>query len=137
MLLIRKSFLDEMVCHCLDGYALEACGLLSGVREADGTTVVSGVFPATNVAASARVYELDPKAMLAADRAAEAAGAEVVGVYHSHTHTDPKPSPTDIAQAPDPAWHYVLVSLRDTHPSVRSWTIDGGKIQEEPVVLQW
>jgi hypothetical protein len=30
----------------------------------------------------------------------------------------------------------VLVSLRDVHPSVRSWRIEGGKISEEPVVLQ-
>ena len=41
---------------------------------------------------------------------------EIIGVFHSHTHTDAYPSPTDVAQAPDPDWHYVLVSLRDTHP---------------------
>ena len=69
--------------------------------------------------------------------AAEAAGGQLIGVYHSHTHTDPRPSPTDVAQAPDPDWHYVLVSLRDVHPSVRSWRIRDGKIIEEPLVLQW
>ena len=33
--------------------------------------------------------------------------------FHSHTHSEAYPSPTDVAQAPDPTWHYVLVSLRD------------------------
>ena len=126
-----------MVCHCLDGYPLEACGLLAGVAGEDGNAEARAFFPTENLAASARVYEVEPRGLLRADREAEAAGMQLIGVYHSHTHTDAKPSPTDIAQAPDPGWHYVLVSLRDTAPSVRSWRIEGGKITEEPVVLQW
>jgi len=137
VLTIRGKVLEEMVCHCLDGYPLEACGLLAGTASDDRSAVVTSVYPAENVARSARLYEVDPRAMLRADRAAEEAGHEVLGVYHSHTHTDPRPSPTDVEQAPDPGWHYVLVSFRDVHPSVRSWLIRAGKIEEEPVVLQW
>ena len=70
-----------------------------------------------------------------ADRDAEAHGVEIIGVFHSHTHTDAYPSPTDVAQAPDPGWHYVLVSLRDTHPVVRSYAIVDGGIDEESVVV--
>ena len=64
-----------------------------------------------------------PREHLRADRDAEARGIEIIGVFHSHTHTDAYPSPTDVAQAPDPGWHYVLVSLRDTHPTLRSYRI--------------
>jgi proteasome lid subunit RPN8/RPN11 len=60
------------------------------------------------------------------DRAAQALGADIMGVFHSHTHTDAYPSPTDVAQALDPGWHYVLVSLRDTHPVVRSYPSSTG-----------
>ncbi len=126
-----------MLSHCLDGYPFEACGLLAGTAPDPGTAEATSCHPALNIAASARVYEVEPKGLLVADRAAEAAGGQIVGVYHSHTHTDAAPSPTDVAQAPDPEWHYVLVSLRDVHPSVRSWRIRGGKTEEEPVVLQW
>ncbi|MEZ5237610.1 MAG: Mov34/MPN/PAD-1 family protein [Microthrixaceae bacterium] len=52
---------------------------------------------------------------------------------HSHTHTDPYPSPTDVEQAPDPAWHYAIVSLRDDVPMLRSFRIVQGGITEEPV----
>ena len=127
-----------MTCHALDGYPLEVCGLLIGTPH-DGAvaTDVTSVEPTDNVAGSSRVYEIAPKALLEVDRRAEASGAQIVGVYHSHTHTDAKPSPTDIAQAPDPTWHYVLVSLRDEHPCVRSWKIDSGNIEEEEVVVKW
>ena len=136
MLLIRKKFLDEMVAHSLQGYPLEACGLLAGTVAGDGTAHIDSVYPTENVAGSARIYEVDPRAMLRADREAQEAGCEVIGVYHSHTHTDAKPSPTDIRQAPDPDWHYVLVSLRDDHPSVRSWKIRDGEAEEEEIVLE-
>jgi proteasome lid subunit RPN8/RPN11 len=89
-----------------------------------------------NVAASARVYTVDPRQHLRADRDAEDRGLTIIGVFHSHTHTDAYPSPTDVAQAPDPGWHYVLVSLRDVVPVVRSYRIVDGLIQEEPVVLE-
>ena len=137
MLVVEKKILAAVVADALDGYPLEACGLLGGTVDEQGTARVTACYPTVNVAASARIYEVEPRGLLRADRAAEAAGGQLIGVYHSHTHTDAQPSPTDIAQAPDPDWHYVLVSLRDVHPSVRSWRIQSGKITEEPVVLQW
>jgi proteasome lid subunit RPN8/RPN11 len=79
------------------------------------------------------VYTVDPKEHLRAERHAEDLGLELIGVAHSHTHTDAYPSPTDVAQAPDPTWHYVIVSLRDDAPVVRSYRIVDGAITEEPV----
>jgi [CysO sulfur-carrier protein]-S-L-cysteine hydrolase len=122
----------EMVGHCLSGLPDEACGLLVGPYGGEEAT---HLFPTRNAAASALVYEIDPKEMLGVDRAAQKLGADIMGVFHSHTHTDAYPSPTDVAQALDPGWHYVLVSLRDTHPVVRSYAIVGGVITEEPVAV--
>jgi [CysO sulfur-carrier protein]-S-L-cysteine hydrolase len=135
MLHLGKDLLDEMIRHSLDAYPLEACGLLIGTPGENGTARAESAFPAENVAGSARVYELDPRAYLRADRQAESTGCQIIGVYHSHTHTDPMPSRTDIQQAPDPDWHYVLVSLRDVHPSVRSWRTSGGTMAEEQIVV--
>jgi len=41
---------------------------------------------------------------------------------------------SDVASAPDPDWHYVVVSLRDT-PVARSFRIREGNIAEEPLVV--
>jgi proteasome lid subunit RPN8/RPN11 len=135
MLVLPTAVRDEMVAACLDGYPLEVCGLLGGTEDQDATAILAS-YPAHNAAASSRVYTVEPRDLLRADRAAEDAGWSLVGVWHSHTHTDAYPSPTDIAQAPDPDWHYVLISLRDTEPVVRSYRIRDGETEEEPVVLQ-
>ena len=130
MLRIRAQAHAEMVAHCWAGLPLEACGLLAGTGD-DATWC----YPTVNAAQSAVVYTVDPKGFLLADRDAEASGLSILGVFHSHTHTAAYPSPTDVAQAPDPAWHYVLVSLAEGAPAVRSYRIVDGKILEEPVVL--
>jgi proteasome lid subunit RPN8/RPN11 len=138
MLLLAPGAFAAMVAHCLDGAPLEACGLLAGATgdTDDAPARVAEVVAAHNRAASARVYTVEPRDLLRADRRAEELGGGLLGVYHSHTHTDAYPSPTDVAAAPDPAWHYVLVSLRDTEPVVRSYRIRDGKIEEEQVVLE-
>jgi [CysO sulfur-carrier protein]-S-L-cysteine hydrolase len=125
--------LNEMIAHAYDGLPNEACGLLVG-RPLDDTAVR---FVATrNVAESSRVYTIDPLEQMKAERAADADRLEVIGVMHSHTHTTAYPSPTDVAQAEwlDPAWHFVIVSLRDEAPSTRSYRIVDGEITEEPIV---
>jgi len=155
VLVLSGSVYHEMVAGCLDAWPLEACGLIAGPDAGQGapmpgpggrhhpapggdasadTAVVC--YPATNTARSSRVYTVAPKDLLRADRHAEDAGMEILGVWHSHTHTDAWPSPTDVAQAPDPQWHYVVVSLRDVHPVVRSYRITDGRIEEERLALQ-
>jgi proteasome lid subunit RPN8/RPN11 len=88
-----------------------------------------------NVAHSAKVYEIDSKVMLRASRESDANGSVILGVFHSHTHSEAYPSPTDVAQAPDSTWHYVLVSLRDVPTVIRSYRIVEGVVSEEDVSL--
>lgn len=121
-----------MVAQAYDGLPDEACGLLAGPPGAGRCTAF---YPCQNAAASSRVYTIDPKDHLRADRDAEAKGLEIIGVMHSHTHTEAYPSPTDVAQAPDPGWHYVIVSLRAEAPTLRSYRIIDGAIAEEVVSL--
>jgi len=133
MLRLPAPVYTQIVGHCLSGLPDEACGLLGG----DPTTgAVARCYPTRNLAASAKLYTVDPKQHLQADRDAEANGMVIMGVFHSHTHTDAYPSPTDVAQAPDPGWHYVLVSLRDTHPMLRSYRDVGQRLNEEPVIIE-
>jgi [CysO sulfur-carrier protein]-S-L-cysteine hydrolase len=135
--LSRQSYL-EIVGHLYDGLPDEACGLLGGRPGVgpvpDGRADV--FYPCRNAAASSRVYTVDGRDHLRADRDAEDRGLEIIGVVHSHTHTEAYPSPTDVAQAPDPAWHYVIVSLKREAPVLRSYRITDGTITEESVGLE-
>lgn len=130
MLAFRNRTFAEMIGHAYDGYPLEACGLLVGIGEH-----VDRFVACTNEAASARVYTVPPKELLRAEREAEDAGMEIIGVFHSHTHSEPYPSPTDVEQAPDPGWHYVIVSLKREAPEVRSYRIVDKSTTEEPVAI--
>jgi [CysO sulfur-carrier protein]-S-L-cysteine hydrolase len=134
----RSEYL-KLIAHCYDGLPDEACGLLAG-RLQPGTLVPDGridvVYPTVNADASARTYSVDSRDLIRSVRAAEAQGLELVGVFHSHTHTDAWPSPTDVRQAMEPTWLYVIVSLKDGDPVLRSFRITDGKIQETPVVLE-
>jgi [CysO sulfur-carrier protein]-S-L-cysteine hydrolase len=121
---------SSMLGHAYDGLPDEACGLLAGPP---GTNRVIAFYPCRNAAESSRVYTIDPKDHLRADRDADGRGLEINGVMHSHTHTEAYPSPTDVEQAPDPGWHYVIVSLRQDAPVLRSYRIREGEVHEEVV----
>ncbi len=133
MLSLTEETWLQMVGHAYDGLPEEACGLLAGRIVADPKVEV--FYPCGNVAESSRVYTIDPKDHLRADRDAEGRGLEILGVMHSHTHTDAYPSATDLAQAPDPGWHYVIVSLRQEAPVLRSYRIVDERSSEEPVTV--
>ena len=133
MLRLSATAYATILGHAYDGLPDEACGLLLG----DPSRGTAAMFhPTANAASSSRIYSIGPRDFLAADEAADEAGLAVVGVVHSHTHTDAYPSPTDVEQAPDPAWHYVIVSLRDDAPVLRSYRIDDGTVVEEPVRIE-
>ena len=130
MLALSNIAFAEMIGHAYDVYPLEACGLLVGRGDR-----VDRFVACTNEAASARIYAIPAKELLMAERAAEDDGLEIIGVFHSHTHSEPYPSPTDVEQAPDPGWHYVIVSLKREAPETRSYRIGNTAVSEERVAV--
>ena len=137
MIEISRSAYAQMVGAALDAYPLEACGLIAGPPAAGGGAGDRApvFYPCANVAESARVYTIDPMDHLRAERDADDRDFEINGVVHSHTHSEPYPSPTDVAAAPDPSWHYVIVSLKRDAPEARSYRIVDGEITEEPIAI--
>ena len=129
---------ETIISHCFNGFPDEACGLLAGPLASDGsagTGEVSVAYPCENADRSARTYTVDSRDYLRSMRDAEGRGDEIIGVWHSHTHTDAYPSSTDVRQAVDPAWLYVIVSLRDNAPVLRAYRIRKDKIAEVAVAL--
>ena len=129
MLRLEPRHRDAMIATAIRALPNEGCGLLVGRADE-----VVEVVASPNVADSARLYEIDPRVLLRTFREAEARGLEVIGVFHSHTHSAAYPSPTDVAQAPDPDWHYVLVSLAEAQSDVRDYRIAEGAVAEEEIV---
>ena len=132
MLTLTSVQRDNIVATCIRALPNEGCGLLLGTLEG----MVSEVLPSPNVAESAKLYEIDSRVLLRAYRRSEEMGLSVIGVFHSHTHSEAYPSPIDVAQAPDPTWHYVLVSLRDVPSVIRSFHVTEGVVDEEQISIQ-
>ena len=126
-LVITDQVREAMADLAVREYPLEACGLMAG---APGSNEIVRFFPCRNADQSARVYTIDPRDHLRAERTAEDEGLEIRGVMHSHTHTEAYPSPTDVAAAPDPDWHYLIVTLKRETPEMRTFRIRGGQITE-------
>lgn len=132
MLTLDRTTYLRILAHALTEAPLECCGLLVGDP---ATGVVARYEPCRNAAASSRVYTVEPRDQLRATRQAEDDGFDIIGVLHSHTHTPPYPSVTDVSQAPDPSWHYAIVSLQWDEPSLRSYRIAAGVVIEEPIAI--
>jgi proteasome lid subunit RPN8/RPN11 len=135
VLLLRESAWLAMVGHAWDELPNEACGLLGGNATAG---IAERFVPCRNADASSRTFSLGPDAWQKVDDEIEGRGLQVLGVVHSHTHTEAYPSPTDIDQAGNPflaGWRWLLVSLRQPEPVVRSYLIEDGTVTEEEISL--
>jgi len=119
---VRRVIFD----HCRRCYPEEACGLLAG----DGRGGVVAAYPTANVDHSRDRFTVDPVEHFEAWRHAEAAGRELVGVYHSHPASVAVPSEHDVSGALDPAWLYLIVGPMDGEPELRAFWITGGVVRE-------
>lgn len=93
-LTLSRAQWEAMRAHVEAEAPLEACGLLGG---RDG--VVQAVIPVTNAERSPVRFRMEPGEQLRAFEQLEAAGLEVVGIFHSHPQGPAVPSPADIAEA--------------------------------------
>lgn len=132
VLRLDRDAFDAICSLAFREYPLEMCGLIAG---AHGDDHAAAFYPCRNDAESAKVYTVNPLDYMRAEDHADDSGWVINGVVHSHTHSEPYPSPTDIGQAPDPAWHYVIVSLKRDAPELRSYRIVDGEVTEESVEL--
>lgn len=110
-------------------YPEEACGLLLG-RAAE----VQQAWSLRNVAADRRQhYAFDPIEYMQAERQADAAGLQVLGVWHSHPDNPPVPSALDQAEA-WPGWSYVIIGTSaDGITGLRSWRLQAEAFLEEVI----
>jgi len=132
-IVIPSSVLEQITQLALAETPLECCGFLVGDF---GSDVATEFHACRNIAQSKIIYTVDPRDHLRIELDAESRGLAIIGVVHSHTHTEPYPSQTDVGQAPDPAWHYVIIGLKDPEPKIRSYRIVDREISESQIVSQ-
>jgi len=107
-LTISRALIEEMRAIAGASPNLEVCGLLLGPGD-----IVENLYPCDNVATDpADSFEIDPRALIAAHRAARNGGPSVLGHYHSHPRGPARPSLRDAAAA-EPGSLWVILGDRD------------------------
>jgi desampylase len=92
---------------------LECCGLLLG-RGGE----VERVERAANVATDPeRHFEIDPAALIDAERQARQGGPAIIGYFHSHPNGRAEPSPDDAASASADGRYWLIIA----NGEITSW----------------
>jgi proteasome lid subunit RPN8/RPN11 len=60
-------------------------------------------------------------------------GLTLLGNFHSHPASPARPSAEDIRLAFDPSLSYIIISLKNPEPVLKSFIIRSGAAEEEPV----
>lgn len=95
MVRIARSAHDAILNEAEHSPQSEVCGLLIGTGE-----TIEVAVPAPNVAENQRrMFEIDPKTLLAEHRRARTQGHRILGHYHSHPGGRSTPSLRDAANA--------------------------------------
>jgi proteasome lid subunit RPN8/RPN11 len=106
--------------HGRDAYPHECCGALIG---RDGIVTSTSPLPNVTDEGPRRRFRVSDKDYLAVQRAADAAGDELIGFYHSHPDHPAVPSQYDLDHA-FPSFAYVIVSVvAGEAGDLRSWTL--------------
>jgi len=130
MLIIRQQTWDQLISLAREGLPLEVCGYL-----AEGNGVIEEIFPIKNTDASAVHYTMDPEDQFRAIRQIRDQGLRLRSAYHSHPNTLARPSAEDIRLAYDESLIYVIISLKNNQPEVKSFIIRGGAATEEGIQI--
>ena len=105
----------------------------SSAARSDGARQIESAEPLANVAAAEvrpHYFALDPLALMRAERAADAAGRRVLGIYHSHPNGVCRPSETDRREA-WPWYSYLIVAPEGDGWTAGSWRLADGRMVPE------
>ena len=127
---INPDVYDGLVAHARREAPLEACGYLG---EREGLSVRQ--YTMRNIDESGVHFTFDPQEQFDMVRTARAEGLKMAAVYHSHPATPARPSAEDIRLAYDPRLSYVVISLCQECPAVRSFRIVNGVATEQPISI--
>jgi proteasome lid subunit RPN8/RPN11 len=132
MITLTRKIHDEMIAHAKAGYPNEACGILAGKKEGEGSIF----FPMKNTDESAISYFMEPKEQLQVFKRMRELNLVMTGIFHSHVASVAYPSQKDVRLAYYPEASYLIVSLSHSNaPNLRSYKIVDEKVTEEEIRL--
>jgi len=130
MISIKRDVYNQIIAHAKADLPNEACGYLAGL---DG--VVTLGYQLTNIDHSPEHFSFDPSEQFKTVKDARSKGLQILANYHSHPETPSRPSQEDIRLAFDPDISYIIISLAENEPVVKSFRIVNGAVTNEELII--
>jgi proteasome lid subunit RPN8/RPN11 len=130
-LLIPSEIYEEMIAHCKEGLPYEACGILAGTD-----AEVKRIYRMKNIENSPVSYMMDPSEQFRVMKDMRSKGDSMLAIFHSHPCAAAYPSAKDVSLAFYDDVVYIIVSLADTVPVIKGYTITDGKVEEIEIITE-
>lgn len=121
--------------HCLGQLPNEACGLLAG-RIEDKKKMVEKIYLLSNIDQSPEHFSMDPKEQFGAIKDMRANDLILLGNFHSHPSSPARPSEEDIRLAFEPDKSYLILSLAEENPILKSFMINNSQVTNEELIVE-
>ena len=132
---LPKEEYQKLLAHAKACLPEEACGLIAG-KIAEGEKYIEKVYLLPNVDHSPAHFTIAPQDQLNAILDMRKNGLQPLGNWHSHPETPSRPSEEDKRLAYDPTASYLILSLAEDVPVLRSFSITGDLAEREELIIK-
>ncbi len=139
---IKRSDFNSIYEHAISVAPEEACGLIAGTDNEDGSRDIQKVYILTNIDHTNEHFTIDPKDQLKTIKEMRENGLKPLGNWHSHPESPSRPSEEDKRLANDSKASYLILSLMEEgNPVLNAFhveTVDGEKTvrKEELIIME-
>ena len=110
---LKQSDFDSMYEYAMKERPDEACGLIAGIENEDGSRDIQKVYLLTNKDHTNEHFSIDPREQLKAVKDMRQNGLKPLGNWHSHPESPSRPSEEDKKLANDSSASYLILSLQE------------------------
>jgi proteasome lid subunit RPN8/RPN11 len=133
---IASADVELLLQHAKKNFPEEACGLIAGTEDEDGNRSIQRVYLLTNIDHSREHFSLDPMEQLQAVKDMRKNGYTPLGNWHSHPESPSRPSEEDIRLSYDSNASYMILSLMEEEPVLRSFHVEEGQVTIEELEIR-
>lgn len=126
MIILSKENFALIVEHAKKMLPNEDCGLLGGKIDGE-KKIVEKIYFLTNTDASPEHFSMDAKEQFAAVKNMREKNLKLLGNFHSHPATPARPSDEDKRLVFDTSLSYLILSLAESTPTLKSFNFDKDK----------
>ena len=135
VVILPKEEYRKLLDHAVSCLPEEACGLIAG-KILGQEKHITKVYLLPNADHSPTHFNITPQDQLNAILDMRKNGLQPLGNWHSHPETPSRPSEEDKRLAFDSSASYLILSLAEKEPVLRSFSITADAVEREDLIIK-